>query len=591
MYVYEQPSVAIMLTQLTYSGLVLAICCCCLTSCDMKERVDLVVLNASIQTMDEDFSTAEAMAIRDGKIIATGSDEQMQEAYDADSVVDMDGRYVFPGLTDAHAHLLGLGQKEQRLDLVGTTSKEEILQLVAEKAATVGEGEWIVGRGWDQNDWPVKEFPIKADLDAVAPDNPVYLTRIDGHAAWVNSFALDVAGVDENTADPAGGRILKQDGKLQGILIDAAETLVYKHIPEPTHEQLRAAYTLAVERCLELGITGVHDMGLYGTHIDAIRSLIEEDEFPFRMVGYVGDDEGEWKALLASGPISYGNDHLMLCGRKVYLDGALGSRGAMLLAPYSDDPGNYGVQINSGEVLEDITRDALSHGLQVCVHAIGDSANRMAVDAFEKALNGGQFEDHRLRVEHAQVVTLADIPRFAALGILPSMQTTHCTSDMYWAEARLGHDRIHRGYAWRSFRNAGCIVPIGSDFPVEHANPLLGIYAACTRQDREGRPAKQEHIDEHFQIDGPPEDPARYRNGWYGDERLTRKEALQGFTVWAAHAAKQEKRFGSLEAGKYADFIVVDRDLLNCSNEELLKVQVLETFVAGSRQYTLNTAD
>ena len=533
--------------------------------------------------MNPEQPFANAMAIDNGRIIAIGENEQILTGWNAEQTVNFHQAHVFPGFIDAHAHLYGLGEESRILSLIGTRSSAEVLAEVLARTKATPEGEWIRGRGWDQNDWKDRSFPNAAELDRVSPNHPIMLSRIDGHAVWVNSRALQIAGITHETADPDGGRILRlPDASPSGVLLDNAIELVRSHIPEPGPEDLRAAYLNAVQRCLALGLTGVHDMGLSANRIAAIRALIDSNAFPLRVVGYIDGRGEEWEALLRTGRTDYGDKRLVLAGLKLYADGALGSRGAWLMDDYSDDPGNRGIAIESYDVIRSEAKRAMKQRLQVCVHAIGDAAVRMSLDAFERALKEVSRSGPPMRIEHAQVIAEEDIIRFPRLGIVPSMQPTHCTSDMYWAEARLGVHRITRGYAWQSLIDAGSWIAGGSDFPVERPDPLRGMYAAAFRRDIKGRPATQEDIERYFQIDPAlPHHAERYRDGWYGSERMSRLDAVQAFTIWAARAAGMDRDLGSLERRKFADFVVLTKDILTVPREEFLSTRVVATWLQG----------
>jgi predicted amidohydrolase YtcJ len=493
--------------------------------------------------------------------------------------VDLSGRVVIPGLIDSHAHLLNLGEFLEQVDLVGTRSYDEVLERVARRVASSDPGTWIFGRGWDQNDWEAREFPERPALDALSPRNPVVLTRVDGHAVLVNGPALAAAGIDRNTPEPEGGEILRDAaGEPTGILVDNATLLVENVAPAPGPEDLRRMLAAATRHCLALGLTGVHDAGLgyaaddegaragYPTW-DVMREMADSGELGLRVYGMLGGQPLPPEAYLRRPPeIGRADGMLTVRTVKLYADGALGSRGAALLEDYTDRPGHRGLLLTDPARIEETVRQAVDAGYQVGVHAIGDRANRVVLDVYERVLAEHPGEDLRLRIEHAQVIAPADIPRFAALGVIPAMQPTHATSDMYWAEERLGRERLAGAYAWRSLLDAGVPhLPLGSDFPVESANPFWGWYAAVTRQDAEGQPP----------------------GGWLPGQRLGREEALRGFTLDAAYAAFQEDDLGSLSPGKLADFLVLDRDPLTVPAGELRDTRVLETWVGGRRAFPL----
>lgn len=561
----------------------------------VPEPADVLYVNGRIYTMDANRNVAEALAVRSGRILAVGSQHDLMRVVRAKEIVDLEGKAVLPGFIDAHAHLMSLGVSKLTLDLVGMTSEKSIAAFVEQKVQKSEPGGWIRGRGWDQNLWPTKRFPTHEILDRVSPNNPVFLVRIDGHAVWVNKKALEAAGITKQTPEAVGGKIERDgSGNPTGVFVDNAIDLVSKFLPPPTPKESEEAIDLAVKECLKYGIVCMHDMGVDNQEIELYENLIDRKEFPFRVYAAIGGPGETWENYIgqsskrpAKGPlIGYGDNRLWVRALKLYVDGALGSRGAALLEPYSDDPGNRGLTVTDEKTLRQSVDDALSHGFQVCVHAIGDRANKIILDVYEAALKAHPTTDARLRVEHAQVLALDDIPRFKQLGIIPSMQPTHCTSDMYWAEARLGPARILGAYAWRSLMNTGVIIAGGSDFPVESPNPLLGVYAAVTRQDREGRPRNSEDVRAYFQLSTAGiRDTAAFENGWYASQKMTREEAVSAYTNWAAFAGFQEKLLGSLERGKLADFVILSKDIMRIDPQEILKTHVVKTIVAGQQVY------
>ena len=502
----------------------------------------------------------------DGRIIATG-DEQLLESLPATDRLDGGGATVLPGLIDAHGHLYKFGLLAGNLDLTGVPSLPDAVHRIEEYARGSSTG-WILGRGWNHVLWPVREFPAAADIDNVVAERPVWLTRIDGHAGWANSKALGLAGIDADTPDPIGGKILRDSrGEATGILIDKAMDLVETHIPPPDRQDTRVAYRLATEAMLPLGISSVHDAGVDLQQVEVLMSMADDGELGIRVYAMLSDAGANLDAFAK--PIrGYGNDHLDIAAIKLYTDGALGSRGAALMEPYADDTENRGLPFWTQDELDGFVKKANDKGFQVGIHAIGDLGNRMALDAIDRA-QGGQASSLRNRIEHAQVIALDDILRFRGLGVVAAMQPIHATSDMNMAEDRVGPERIQGAYAWRRLLDSGAVVASGSDFPVEPANPFFGLYAAVTRQGRDGLP----------------------EGGWYVDQAMSRAEALQSFTLAAAWAAHQEDRLGSLEPGKWADFILIDRDYFEVNAEEIDDIRILQTWVGGKLLYDAETTE
>jgi predicted amidohydrolase YtcJ len=497
----------------------------------------------------------------DGRIIATGNDDLIAD-YPAATRLDGDGKTVLPGLTDAHAHVLGLGLLKTSLDLQGIPSVEDAVERIRDYVDANPSARWVLGRGWNQVVWPIQEFPTAAQIDAVVSDRPVWLRRVDGHAGWANSAALKIAGIKNDTPDPVGGKIIRDaNGNATGVLIDRAMALVGENVPKIDKDETQTAISAAVRALLAEGVTGVHDAGISLTNAEVYLSMADDSQLDLRIYAMIS---GAGDALDAIGkPIRrYGNDRLEIAAVKLVSDGALGSRGAAMIEPYSDDVENRGLPFWTQEELDEQVIKANRMGFQVGIHAIGDFGNQLALNSFEKAQDG-KPSPLRNRVEHAQIVAMADIPRFAELGVVASIQSTHATSDKNMAEERVGPERIRGGYAWRRLLDSGAILANGSDFPVELSNPFHGLYAAVTRQGRDGEP------------DG----------GWYADQALTRAEALHSYTLAAAYAANQEAILGSLEPGKWADFIVIDRDYFEVPSSEIDDIQVLQTWIGGEVVY------
>jgi predicted amidohydrolase YtcJ len=520
---------------------------------------DLVLRGGQVLTMNPDQPEASAVAVRGDRVVAVGSEADIAPLIGpATRVIELGGRTVTPGLVDGHAHLHGLGSALESVSLRGITSPEEAARRAAGAAAELPAGVWVTGRGWDQNLWTPREFPHHRVLDQAVPDRPVALHRIDGHALWASAAAMKLAGISAATRDPEGGRIVRDDrGAPTGVFIDEAMGLIESHIPEPDAAVLRRRITRAAKLAVASGLTGVHDMGIDDALVAVYEDMAAAGELPLRVQGYLAGD-AEVVAGLARRPIQpdSGADYFSLRGVKIFADGALGSRGAALLEPYSDDPGNEGLMITPPDVLERMARQAADAGWQLAIHAIGDAANRAVLDAYEAALRAHPDKDLRFRVEHVQVVAPADLPRFGALGVLASMQPTHATSDMPWAEDRVGPQRIRGAYAWRSLLDSGARIVAGSDFPVEEVSPLLGLHAAITRQDRQGKPA----------------------GGWYPDQRMTLAEVLRAFTVEPAFAGFVEQHRGALRPGQVADITVYDRALTETS---LVQTGIDMTVVGG----------
>lgn len=530
-----------------------------------------VLVAAHIHTMDVARPSAQAMAFdRAGRILAVGTREAVQAEFPGGTVLDVGATTVVPGMIDAHGHVAGLGLNAMRADLAGTKSKDEALQRLREFAADMPEGTWLLGRGWDQNHWAGKQFPSAADLDALFPDRPVWLGRVDGHAGWANSAAMALVERDlSGDWQPDGGRIERNKaGEPTGVFIDDAMALVQAYIPDLEDEVASQALLLGMQDAAAHGLTGVHDAGVSLSTLGHYQRLADRGEMPLRVHAMADGDSDALEMLCRDGLYTHPGGHLQMRSVKLMVDGALGSRGAALLSDYSDEPGNRGLLMVSAEDMARISKKALGCDVQVATHAIGDLGNRVVLDAYARTLGKRVSSDHRWRIEHAQILDAADVPRFAQMGVIASMQPTHATSDMGWAVDRLGAQRILHAYAWRELRDSGARLALGSDFPVESVDPRLGLYSATMRADAAGLPA----------------------GGWQPEEKLTAFEALRGFTLDAAYASFNEDQVGSLEVGKRADFVVLAQDPLRIESRELRDITVLATYVDGEAVY-IDTAD
>src|SRR5215472_9482176 len=530
-----------------------------------RARPDLLLVHARVITMDPASPSAQAIAIAGERITWVGSDAEAQKLFSSvKNTIDLRGATVMPGIIDAHAHLLELGKSLLRLNLKDVATEEEAVARVRERARSARPGEWILGWGWDEGKWAA-HYPDNEALSRAAPENPVYLVGLHGFAGWANKKALLVAGVTTATKDPENGRILRDEKNLEptGILLNRAQELVASRVPPVSLEQTKKAVELAAQECVRNGLTSVHEARVSAKMIQAYRELLREGRLPLRIyVMLDGADKTLVNEWLQRGPEIDPQHRLTIRAFKLFADGALGSRGAALLAPYSDAPDSRGVITTTQAEIYDLTRRSLEKGFQMCTHAIGDAANHMTLDAYAQASRETpSARDPRLRIEHAQVLTPEDIPRFSQLGIIPSMQPTHCTSDMGWAEKRVGPLRIQGAYAWRSLLKTQVHMPLSSDFPGETLNPFYGIYAAITRQDVDGNPS----------------------GGWRPEQRLTLDEALRGYTREGAYAEFEEKQEGSLEPGKLADLVVIDKDItqLESRPKEILSIRVMKTFIGG----------
>lgn len=528
-----------------------------LLSCQSKKQADLIVYNATVYTVDSAFTTTEALAIKDGRIIAVGKSADLLAQYDAKEKKDAQGQFIYPGLIDAHAHFFRYGIGLQTANLVGTTSWEDILKKLQAYAANNPEG-WITGRGWDQNDWPVKEFPTNDQLNQLFPDRPVLLGRIDGHAAIANQKALELAGLRPGIT-LTGGTVEVKQGKLTGILIDNAIDLVREKVPPPTPEQISKGVLQAQQYCFAVGLTTVDDCGLDHEEVTFIDSLQRSGSLKMRIYAMLSDASKNYEYIFSKGKIKTGRLHVR--SFKVYADGALGSRGACLLEPYSDRPDWKGFLLSNPTHFDSVASLLFNKGFQMCTHAIGDSANRTILNIYAKYLTGKN--DLRWRIEHAQVINQHDFNLFGQYSIIPSVQPTHATSDMYWAADRLGPQRVKGAYAFNDLLKQNGWIPLGTDFPVEDISPFKTFYAAVVRKDGKGWPA----------------------NGYQAENALTRPDALRGMTIWAAKSNFEETEKGSLEPGKLADFIIINKDLMKAPETELLQVQVLSTYIQGEKVF------
>ncbi len=525
----------------------------------------VVYLNGNIYTVDEQNPKASAMVIADDRFIYIGSDETANGYIDDHTkVFDLKGQTVLPGLIDAHMHFGNVGNIKMKIDAFWKP-KPDILDAVRDAAQSAEKGEWIEGRGWNQEVWDPPDYPTRVELDAVSQDHPVYLERTDGHAAWVNSKALEIAGITKDTNNPPGGEIIKDtDGVPTGVLVDTAKLLASENIPPFTEQKALKALEMAQEEFFSNGVTSGHDAGSDLQTIERVKRLYDSGRLCMRLYVFMRIPDGSTTLgdeFYAPGKqIGLYNNSLTIRGIKISIDGALGSHGALMIKGFSDRSDGYlGLQRVTRERLLAVAKRAHEAGFQVAVHAIGDAANRQALDVFEQVGKENPGSDHRHRIEHAQVVALEDIPRFKQLGVIPAMQAVHATSDKNMAEKRVGPERIKGAYAWRKFLDTGAVIPNGTDAPVEKVNPFHVLFASVTRQSRDGKPAA----------------------GWYPAEKMTRQEALRSYTLWAAYAAFEENIKGSIREGKLADFIVIDRDYMKCPDSEIKDIRVLQTILGG----------
>ena len=544
---------------------VLALVLSLLPAAAFAAQLDTLVVNARVHTGDENAPIADFFGWdAQGRIQVVGRALDGRSVHTAKRVIDVGGRDVVPGLIDAHGHVMNLGFALLRANLFDAKDKADVIARLREFEKTLPEGAWLLGRGWDQNDWPGKQFPTAADLDEAFPDRPVWLERVDGHAGWANSAALRAVRRDlSGDWQPEGGRILRADGRATGVFIDTAAALVDAVVPAPDDALRAQALERSLQAAVAHGLTGVHDMGVPVADLALMRRFADEGRLPLRIRAYADGDNAMLAALCAMGPYEHKGGRLSMRGVKFYVDGALGSRGAALLEDYSDEPGHRGLLVTEPAAYAAAVAKARDCGLQPASHAIGDRGNRIVLDTYAAALGDKAGTDHRWRVEHAQVVAPSDIPRFATLKLIASMQPTHATSDMPWAEARIGAARLEGAYAWQRFRSAGVPLALGSDYPVESVDPRLGLYAAVSRSDLAGQPP----------------------GGWLPDQKLTPAQALAGFTSDAAYASFDEASLGKIALGHRADFVILGGDPLSVPAAELPKLPVLSTWVDGRKVF------
>jgi predicted amidohydrolase YtcJ len=536
--------------KLLFLGILFAISSC------SNSKVDTIIHHAVIYTVDSAFTIAEAMAVKDGKIVAVGKNEEIMGKYTATDNIDAKGEAVYPGFIDAHAHFVGYGRSLFQADLFGTNTWEETVARIKTFADAHPDLPWIQGRGWDQNRWPGKTYPTNEELNKLFPDKPVVITRVDGHASIANQKALELAGIQAGQT-VVGGSIEVKNGKLTGVLIDNADNKVHAQIPEPTKETYLQWLQAAQKNCFEQGLTTITDCGLSYQDVDAIDALQKEGKLDMRLFVMLSDNDDNINRYVKKGP--YKTDKLFVNGFKVYMDGALGSRGACLLAPYADKAGWSGFLLRNQSHYDSLAGVLINTSFQMCTHAIGDSANREILHIYNKYLQGKN--DKRWRIEHAQIINQNDFNLFGAANIVPSVQPTHATSDMYWAEERLGKERLKGGYAFKQLLQQNGWLPLGTDFPVEDISPFKTFLAAVARKDAKGFPA----------------------DGFQKENALSREETLRGMTIWAAKASFLEKEVGSLEAGKKADFILLDKDIMKVAENAILQVKVNATYLGGKK--------
>lgn len=536
----------------------LFLACCLLLSCSNKKQADTILHHGIVYTADEKFSVAEAVVIKNGKILAVGSNDEILKNYEAKETIDLGGKAAYPGFIDAHAHFLKYGMGLQECNLVGTNSWEEILDKIKKFGEENKEG-WLTGRGWDQNDWSVKQFPSKEKLDELFPGRPILLTRVDGHAAIANQKALDLARVKAGDK-LTGGEVEVKNERLTGILIDNAIDLVSSKMPPPSAVHVKKALLDAQRNCFAVGLTTIDDCGLNYDAVEFIDSLQKTGDLKMRLYIMLSDAQKNYDYIFKKGKIK--TERLNVSSFKVYADGALGSRGACLLQPYADKPGHYGFLLSKPEHFDSVAKIIYDKNFQMCTHAIGDSGNRTILNIYAKYLKGKN--GRRWRIEHAQVVNENDFNLFGENNILPSVQPTHATSDMYWAGERLGTEREKGAYAYKQLMQQNNMLPLGTDFPVEDINPLNTFYAAAERKDKKGFPG----------------------GGYQFENALSREEALRGMTIWAAYSNFEEKEKGSIEPGKIADIVIMDTDIMKVKPEQILKAGVIKTICNGQTVFS-----
>jgi predicted amidohydrolase YtcJ len=533
------------------------------------EDVDLLLTNGNVYTVTEKQPKAEAVAVKANRIVFVGSNADAKR-FHAARIVDLHGGTVVPGFTDSHCHIFGIGEREMQFNMEGINSLEDFLARVKERVDKTSPGKWIVGRGWIETFWKPPQFPTRQDLDKIAPNNPVFLTRADGHASIANSAALKIAGIDRKTPDPFGGQILKKNGEPNGMLLDHAQELVAKNIPKATQAEREEALLRGIDREIKLGWCEIQNAGSHKEDIDVIQNAFRAGKIKSRFINAVyGPGQDAQNFLREGATVNAFDYHFTQRTIKVLFDGALGSRGAALLKPYSDAPETSGLLREKPEDLRPMFEEALRRGIQVETHALGDRANRLILDLYEQAFKAvpadqRKIREPRWRIEHAQIVDADDIPRFAKLGVIPSMQPSHAISDLFFAPARLGMDRLVGAYAWQSFLKNGCIIAGGSDAPVERGEPMIEFYAAVARKSIKGK------SDE----------------GWHPEQAVSRADALKMFTIWPAYAAFEEKDKGSIEVGKLADFTVLSRDIMKIPEAEILETQNEMTVIGGEVIYS-----